>query len=450
MIAATAVVVVVALGLPTLERGDTCTLKSPLPISMRTKAGLVDTTLDKGTDIEVVGVSDGGSARIRAGDVKGDVSSADLEGACSGTLRRCTLKSPVMMYEQNRSDSKSWRIKEGATVSVLKQGKTWAAVRVEDLRGFVKSDEIRGACNAQSGSAALDGDGSDGGDGDSARPSDEVVSVEEVERGEGPGVLFLPFALEGAAPAGNADQLLSTLYDRGAYYRPDAARLPVEGSRAVEWKALVTTAARRARGADVAFVIVGRLAMEAPKPEAPLVERHLLQLGVVDAKTGNVLKAVRIRPTLDIRDVWADKALASLLPSIPAAPNSKLPVIGAEGFEVAPNSAASTSTSSAAANPPPPRHAADDDAGEPSALANPWGWLALGGAVALGAGSGVAGYLALAENARANETSAANPAHATARNTALAEAVTSDALAIAAVGVGVAGVIVFATRAGLD
>lgn len=444
MFAATALVFAVGLSTPALERGDTCVLKSPLSVSIRQKSGTLESTLERGTSVEVVGVSDGGSARIRAGDLKGDVSAADLEGACSGTLRLCRLTSEVMMYEQNRSDSKSWRLKVDATVSILKKGKTWAAVRVNDLRGFVKSDDIQGACTTDPSAVAPTDVG--------ARGSDEVdANVDAVERGDGPGVLLVPFSLEGAAPAGSADTLLGSLYDRTAFFRPDAARLPLEDStaRSLEWRALVQAAAKRAKGADTAYVIVGRLGLEAAKAGAP--ERYLLQLGVVDAKKGIVLKAIKIRPTLDVRDNWADKALSALLPLVAAAPNSKMPVVEG-GFEIARvNDGANADGANANANnvntqklPPP------EDNGPTPTLANPWGWAALGGAAALGAGSGIVAVLALDENDRANEISAADPAHAERRNTALAEAITADALAVAAVGVGVAGIVVFATRAGLE
>lgn len=415
-----------------LERGDSCTLKAPLAITIKQRSGTLESNLEAGTLIEVVGVSDGGSARILAGDVKGDVTTADLESACSGTLRTCRLTAPVMMYEQNRSDSKSWRIKSGAGVSVLKKGATWGAVRVGDLQGFVKTDELDRACVPDAARKEAASEGAD------------TEASEAVERNEGPGVLFLPFTLEGAAPAGNADALLEVLYNRGAYYRPDAARLAgdpdASGARNEPWKTQIALSAKRARGAETQFVIVGRLAMEAPKPDAPLEERHLLQLAAVEAKTGKVLKAIRIRPTTKPGDNWAEKALSSLLPTLPAAPGSKLPV-AAEQLELAP-------VHSDAPPVAPQRSAPVDGDTQSSWAGNPWGWLALGTAAALGAGSGLVGLVALSENTRANETAAADPAQAERRNTALTEAITADALGVVAAGALVTSVIVFATRAG--
>src|SRR5581483_724580 len=90
-----------------LEPGEKCKLKSSLSVTIKRKSGTIETPLDVGTDVELVSISDAGNALVVAGDVKGTVADADLESACSGTLRSCTLSSPVMMYEQNRSDSKS-------------------------------------------------------------------------------------------------------------------------------------------------------------------------------------------------------------------------------------------------------------------------------------------------------------------------------------------------------
>jgi hypothetical protein len=411
------------------ERGDTCTIKSSLSITVKRPNGTLELTLDKGTDIEVISVSDGGSTLIFAGDLKGVVSTLDLEHACAGTLRACKLKDPVMMFEQNRSDSKSWRVKPGAEVMVLKKGKTWAAVRVGDLQGFVKSPDIANAC------VAVDDD-ADGDDG----------PTEAVERGEGPGVLLLPFDLEGAAPAGDADALLDELFNRVAFYRPDAGRLGVEGSRDIPWKDRVVAAAKRAKRAETAYVIVGRIAIEpkpADKPASEWVDRYLLQLALVDAKTGKVVKGVKAHPTMRAQDQWAENALAVLIPPIPAAPGSKLPVgTKKEGLELAPNVGEQA--------PVKKSEAPVQESTEAPWFANVWGYLLLGAAAGAGAGAAVAGNFALAANDDANDAVQNDPRRAELRNTALTGAVVSDSLSAVAVGSLVAGVVVFATRAGLD
>jgi hypothetical protein len=432
------VVVVVASSASAMEPGDKCKLKTPLEITMNRAGGVIEESLDVGTVVELLSVSDqNGIARITSGDVKGNVAAVDLESACTGTLRTCTLSSAIIMYEQNRSDSKSWRVKPGADVSILKKGKTWAAVRVGDLQGFVKTDEVGPACAAKK--AAPD---SDDGNNTSEAPTTPAAQ-ESVDRGDGPGVLFLPFGLDGAAPAGSADALAEALWERLSYYRPDAARLGADASaRDKPWKDLVAASAKRAHGVETAYVIVGRLSIEAPSPDAPLEDKNLLQLAVVDSKSGHVLKGVRIRPTTKASDPWAEKVLADLLPAMATAPGAKVPT-KADKLEVP---AAPQPTPGS----PPAKHTDATPTPPTPWFANGWGYAALAGTALFGAGSGVAGRLALDDNARANDTVQIDPRRATLRNGALGEAITADSLGVVAVGAGVTTIVVFATRAGLS
>lgn len=412
-----------------VETGDTCKVRSTLAITMKGAAGTINATIDPGTTLQVLLVGDQGYSRVRAGEMVGSVSTLDLESACAGALRMCKLATPVQMFEENRSDSKSWLLKEGAALSVLKRGKTWAAVRIEDLTGFVKTEDIQRSCVPMSAS--------DPGSPDGAREP----SVEAVERGEGPGVLLMPFHLEGVAPAGAADAFLDALFDRTAYFRPDAGRVPLEGTRDQPWKKQVETAAKRARGAEMAFAIAGRLSVEAPSKEDPLTERYLLQLAVIDAKTGKVLKGARVRPTLQTGDDWADRVLAALLPSLPAAPGARLPPPPTQKTELLP----------APGEPPPPTAPppAAAPGGERHWYGNAWGYLALGAAAAMGAGAGVTGFFALGANDDAMarvQTDAARPEQ---QNTALALAITSDALTVSAAATALTGVILLPTGAGL-
>lgn len=419
-----------------IERGDSCNIKAPLKITMNGAAGVVETTLESGSEVDVVSVGDGGRSLVRSGSLKGSVVTVDLESACSGALRACTLSSEVMMFEKNRSDSRSWRLKPGALVSVLKKGKTWAAVRVEDLQGFVKSDAISGACKASRG-------GDDGGgDGEG-----EGAVTEAVERGDGPGVLLLPFHVEGVAPIGDADGLGEDLFARLLHYRPDAGRLGADGSRDKPWKDQVADAARRARGAETAFALIGRMALEPRQPGVARTddyEKYLLQLAVVDAKSGKVLKGVRVHPTLRPGDTWAELALAALLPSLPAAPGSKLPTSkGKPGLEVAPVQSGGGKKTQG----PSPSLAPLE---ETPWFANGWGYTSLGVAALASAGAGVVGRIALDENEAANATAETDPARSQRRTTALAEAVAADALTVVAASAAVTGLVVFATRAGLE
>lgn len=409
--------------------GDTCKVRAPLKITMKGAAGTIDATIERDTLVEVLSVGDQGYARVRAGEMVGSVSTLDLESACTGALRTCTLKAPVMMFDENRSDSKSYRLKEGASLSILKRGRTWAAVRIEDLTGFVKSDDVAKHCVAADETV---GSGA----------SDPGLGVEAVDRGEGPGLLVLPFHVEGATPIGSADAFLDVLFDRVSFFRPDAARVGVEGARDIAWSAQVAAAAKRARGADTAFALIGRLALEPPSKDDPLTERYLLQLALVDAKSAKVLKGARVRPTLRPEDDWADRLLAALLPVLPAAPGARPPPIPGKKTEL------TAPTEPAPVAPGPPPAATPTDAG-PHWYGNALGYLALGTAAAAGAGAGATGYFALAQNDDANARVQTDPEGPGQRNTALALAITSDALSVTAVAAALTGVVLFATGAGL-
>ena len=419
-----------ALALPAVavETGDTCKVRSTLAITMKGASGTLRATIDPGTTLEVLSVGDQGFSRVRAGEMVGSVSTLDLESACSGALRMCKLATPVQMFEETRSDSKAYLLKEGAALSVLKRGKTWAAVRIEDLTGFVKSEDIQRSCVVVSGVPESRGEG--GGD----------AQVEAVERGEGPGLLLGPFHLEGAAPAGPADALLDTLFDRAAFFRPDAGRVGLEGKRDLPWKKQVEAAAKRARGAEMAFALAGSLSVESPSKEDPLTERYLLQLAVVDAKTGKVLKGARVRPTLNPEDDWADRALAVLLPTLPTAPGARLPTPPPQKTELQPL------PEPAPAAPTAPVAPAEE---RPGWYANAWGYLALGAAAAVGTAAGVVGWFALGENDEAAARVQTDPARPAQQQSALTLAITSDALTVTAGAAALTGVILFATGAGL-
>ena len=419
------VVVVVAIGLAgpavAFDKGDVCTLKAPLLVTINRPEGKVETTLDPGTDVEVVVVGDEGRTRINTGDAKGAVATRDLEAACAGTLRTCRLTRELLLFEKNRSDSRSWKLKPGASLSVLRTGKVWAHLRIDDLEGFAKTDELRPACPI-AGELKIT----------------EAEPTEEVERGEGPGVLLLPLLLEGAAPAGTADLLAEAFFDRLIYYRPDAARLPtLDGSVPEEnWKKHVQASAVRARSAGLAYVVVGKLGVESAGDKGVLV----VSLALVEAASGTVIKALRARPTMRPEDLWAENTLAVMLPLMRTAPGARQP----SGPKPAPSSkqgsrqnATSTTTANASAGPAP-------------WFANPWGYVALGTAAAAGVGSGVVGALANADNDAANDTAPVDDDRSTLREQALVKSIASDSLAIVAGVAVVTTVVVFASRTGME
>ncbi len=437
VVVVTLLATLLGMGLPAAayDKGDTCTLKAPLMVTINTRAGKLETSVDPGTEVEVTAVGDEGRTRISTGDAKGSVATRDLEAACAGTLQMCRLSGDLLVYEKNSSDTKSWKLKKGAPLSVLRTGKVWAHVRVDDLEGFAKAAELKGRCDLEKGATFNDNAGGD------------PPVTDEVERGEGPGVLFLPFLIEGAAPVGDADQLAERFFDRLAFYRPDTGRLGLEEdairtvNSPADWKKHVAASAARARAAGLAYVVVAKVGVVPLQvgADADAKAGLVVSLAVVDAASGATVKGLRARPSMRLDDPWAENVLSVALPLLRSAPAQKTPP------PVATPKKTTTTTNEA----PTPTEANATDAAWPW-FANPWGYAAAGVAVAAGVGSGVVGALANVDNDAANAAAPVDDARSELRSQAFTKAVASDSLAGVAGVAAVAAVVVFATRTGLS
>lgn len=402
-----------------LDRGDVCTLKAPLPMVVNRAQGRIEATIDRGIDVTVVAVGDEGRTRVTTGDATGSVATRDLEAACAGTLQVCKLTQPLTLYAKTRSDSQAWRLKTGALVSVLRSGKVWAHVRVDDLEGFTDATDLRQHCAIDAGGAVSD--------------AAEPELSEEVARGEGPGILWLPFIVEGAAPVDDVDAVGVLFYDRLAAYRPDAARLPLNLPRNSKWKAYAEAARTRARASGFAYVVIGKVEVADIDGRGTLVA----SIAIVDTKSGRVLKGARIKPTTRFDDQWPEVVLSALLPYAGSAPNST-PVVAPKDEPLP----------MLQTPPPPPRPL---QIVEPAPwFANPWGYVTLVAAVGAGVGAGVVGSMAMEANDAANAAAPISDDRARFREQALPLALGADGLAVVGVGMAVATVAVFASRAGMD
>lgn len=413
-------VLIVAAALPAgaVEKGDVCRVKTALPMIVNRPQGRIETSVDRGVEVTVLAVGDEGRSRVTTGDATGSVSTRDLEAACAGTLQLCKVVDDVTLYEKTRSDSQAWNMKPGAMVSVLRSGKVWSHVRSEDLEGFVKADELRGRCALETGGVVVD--------------TEEPELTEEVERGEGPGILFLPFIIEGAAPVGDVDDVGDLFFDRLGAYRPDAARLPLTIDRKSRWRTHAESARARARATGFAYALIGKVGVEDDGGKGVLV----LSIALLDTKSGRVLKGARVRPTARIDDTWPENVLSALLPLTASAPNGRTP----------PPPASPMPTTTPTADAPGP---VIDDGPTPW-FANVTGYVFLGLTAGAGVGAGVVGMMAMDLNDRANATPPVDEARGALREQALPFAIASDALTVAAVGLGITTVAVFASRAGLD
>ena len=415
-----------------LVGGEGCTLKATLPVTVQSGGTNVATTFDAGTDIRVLYVEDsGGHGRISNGAVRGVVAMRELEAACAGSLRLCRATSAFSLFERNRSDSRSWPVAPGTSVSVLRAGKVWAHLLVDEQEGFATVADVNGRCSADEGGAPPEPT-------ERARTDDTgAAPVEDVERGDGPGILVLPFVLDEGAPAPAADRLAATFDERLRTYRPDVGHLPLLGSRTVAWKEHVDGAVKRARATGFAYALLGRVAPDAaaPPPGSGLV----VSIALVDVASGKTLKGVRARPKALEDDTWSEPALASLLPALAPAPGSRVP-----SAHAAPATATESPPTTTA-----PTVATTGEGWSTPWFANPWGYLALGVAIGSGVGAWYLGQEALDTNDAANATPTIDIERGERRATALRQAITADALtATSAVSV-LATVAIFSARVGI-
>jgi TolB-like protein len=410
-----------------LHVGESCVLKSPLPVTFEQGRNHMDALLEPGTEVSVVYVGDNGRSRISNGALRGVVVTREFDAACAGTLRLCTATAPLTLYERNRSDSPSTTIVRRSMFSILRAGKVWAHLSTADREGFALVTDAEARC----GRRADDDNSPDGSK--SARQANESRGpvVEDVDRGDGPGVLVLPFVIDEGAPAARADQLAAGFFEHLAYYRPDVGRLPLLGSRSVSWKEHVETAVRRARATGHAYALLGRLSLEG--------SQAVVSLAVIDVESGKTLKGVRARPKSDGADDWSEPALAALLPVLKPAPGSRQP--RARG--------AQTTSGDGNATPNAPRFASSGEGWGSPWFLNPWGYAAFGVGVASGVGAYLIGQQALDTNALANTLAATDESRGERRREALQQAVLADSLTVAAAAAGVTGVVVFVGRVGL-
>lgn len=302
-------------------KGDRCKIKAPLPMLLRGPNGSVEATVEQGTVVELLSDGDGGRAVLRAEDMLGTVSMLDFESACRGTFEQCSAQTAMVIYEEKRRDSPSRKVRAGTVINILERGKAWTTVRHVDEMGYVTNAVLAEQCSK--GPAVTS-------DEDDPTPNDaegEVADItEDIPRGDGPGVLFLPFHAEGSATLRDADVYGETLYARLSYYRPDAGHASDVGrKRRISMTDMVAEAAKRAKNAEMAYAVIGRLDMAAA-PDAPAgssPDRAVVQVALVDAQSGKVMKAVKARPADKRENKWAELLLYNMLPFLAPAPGAR-------------------------------------------------------------------------------------------------------------------------------
>jgi hypothetical protein len=426
-LAGIAVLVVVALSARparALQAGESCRLRNPLLVTVQVAPSLLEATFDPGTETVVRSVLDDGRLHVTDGNLKGFVDAKVLEAACAGTLRTCRALRTFSMFQSNRSDSMSWPVLMDAAVHVLRRGKVWAHLMVEHREGFAPVASLTAHCR---------GDGSGEAQNGTEQLDLQAAPVEVVDRGEGPGVLLLPFLVDGDIAPSRIEQLTSAWRTHLAFYRPDLGHLPAVNDRRGPWKSHVDEASRRARETGLAYAIVGKVALD----HGDIV----ISIAVVEAVTGKTLKAVRARPTASLGDEWVEPALASLLPALAPAPSG--PALPTTNREATRNAEDTTSVPAVVVK-------TTGEAWDAPWYANGWAYVAAAVGVGAGAGAWWFGLQAVSANDAANNAPAWSSIRANERERALAYAVTADALTATTTVAGVTALVLFIGRVGLS
>lgn len=291
-----------------LAAGDACKLSAPVVVKLRSSVqGTVETELPAGTDITI---SDPGLqvTRILSGEVEALAPTSPLEAACAKVKERCVLDDAIKMATAPSAGGrqKVFRVKRGATLSVLERGPSRARVLVGGVLGRVNTAHLDEKCRRVAVPSAR-------GAGDERAEDASEGELAIAPAPEGVRVAVLPFAIAPGASAVDArafeDELAAALQQRrGDVVGPQGERPGAEARRMDAQAQLADAAALGAR-MGVPYVITGHLARDGAT--------RVLSLSVYDVKKRRLVRTVRARPTYHQKDPWADvtsKYLNEVLP----------------------------------------------------------------------------------------------------------------------------------------
>lgn len=302
-------VVVAAPAHAELAAGDACKLSAPVVVKLRSSVqGTIETELSAGTEITV---TDPGLqvTRIVSGEVEALAPTPPLEAACAAVKERCVLAEAIKMATAPGAGGKQkvFRVKQGATLSVLERGPSRSRVLVGGVLGRVNTRHLDEKCRR----VAL------------APPSGAVTDEEEAPDDEldvapapeGVRVAVLAFAIAPGASAVDArafeDELSAALQRRrGDVVGPPGPR-PDEDARRMDAAAHLAAAAKLGARMGVPYVVTGHLARDGAT--------RVLSLSVYDVKKGRLVRTVRARPTYHKKDPWADVTSRYLNEVLPGA-----------------------------------------------------------------------------------------------------------------------------------
>ncbi len=411
-----------------LDAGQECRLSGPLVVKLRNSVqGSVETELSAGTPITITepGLQ---FSRLMSGEVEALAPTSALEAVCAAAVERCVLQDAIKMATERsgRKKQKVFKVKKGATLSVLERGKQRSRVVVGGVLGRVNTDHLDEKCKtlpATKGSEASGKPRAGGGGGTSAA----VIAPAPA----GVRVAVLAFSL---APSGSAvdarafeDDLTSALLKRrGDVMGPRDPR-PDAKARLSDAKKHLSEAAQIGAQMNVPYVITGQLGRDG--------EHRVLSLSVYDIKAGRVVRTLRARPTYHKQDPWADVTSGFLNEVLPGG-TKYVPPQGDEEPEPVPAAPLPKASAKGAWSDGPPWYT------------NGLAYTSLGAGVLLATGGALTGYWASTDVAARNSTTLTDGSRRELANAAMTKAIVADSLYATAALAAVASVVFFVT--GLD
>lgn len=275
-----------------LSSGDDCRLSKPLLVKLRNSVqGSVETELPRGTEITI---SDAGLqvSRIQSGEVEALASTSSLEAVCAVPRARCVLTEPIKMATERSprgGKSKVFKVKAGATLSILERGPSRSRVLVGNVRGRVNTEHLDEKCRQLAEGASA--------------PVTAAATVGSVTPpAAGTRVAVLPFVVAKNASAVDArvfeDRITEALQKRRRDVVGPKDPRPAASERLADPKQHLATDGQVGAQLGVPYVVAAHLSGQG--------KARVLSLSVVDVRSGRVVRTVRARPTHREADPWAD------------------------------------------------------------------------------------------------------------------------------------------------
>lgn len=404
-----------------LEAGDDCRLSGALPVKLRNSVqGSVETELARGTDITITepGLQ---FSRITAGELEALVPTTALEAVCAVPRERCVLQDAIKMATSGAPGGKQkvFKVKAGATVSVLERGPARSRVVVGGVLGRVNTDHLDEKCkelpDRKSAAASK-----------SEAPATDTGAIAPAPAGTRVAVIAFAVAPTGSAIDARAfedDLTQALLKRRGDVMGPRDPR-PDAKARVQDAKQHLANAGKIGAQMGVPFVVTGQLAREG--------ESRVLALSVYDVKAGRVVRTIRARPTYHEDDPWADVTSGFLNEVLPGGTKYVPPKKAEDDASKGPSMPVQKSADGAWRDGPP-------------WYTNGLAYTTLGAGVLLATGGALTGYWASTDVEAHAATASTAASRTDLANAAMTKAIVADGLYATAALAAVASLLFFVT-----